>query len=59
VPPEQPTVPYATIDQVLNSVFMRRRRKDIRELYGDDITVAGRKVRFPEPKLDNLIYRLD
>ena len=45
--------------EVLNPVFLRRRRKDIRELYGDDIKVAGRLVRFPEPRLSNLAYRLD
>ena len=40
-------------------VFLRRRRKDIRELYGDDVEVGGKPVRFPEPVLDNLTYRLD
>ncbi|HEY7065080.1 MAG TPA: helicase-related protein [Chloroflexota bacterium] len=58
-PPEQPREPYASIEQVLNPVFIRRRRKDIRELYGDDVEVAGQKVRFPEPVLDNVYYRLD
>lgn len=58
-PPTPPSAPFATIDQVLNPTFIRRRRKDIRELYGDDIEVAGRKVRFPEPVLDNVHYRLD
>ena len=43
MPPAQPSVPYATIEQVLNPVFLRRRRKDIRELYGDDITVDGKR----------------
>lgn len=59
VPPTQPTVPFATIEQVLNPTFIRRRRRDIRELYGDEILIAGRKVQFPEPILDNLAYRLD
>ncbi len=58
-PPTQPDVPYATIEQVLNPVFLRRRRKDIKELYGDDIMVAGKRVQFPTPALDNLTYRLD
>ena len=61
-PPEQPrrpTAPYATIEQVLNPIFIRRRRTDIRELYGEDVEVAGRRVQFPEPVLDNLTYRLD
>ena len=57
--PQQPTVPYATIDQALNPVFIRRRRKDTRELYGDDVEINGKKVRFPEPVLENLDYRLD
>ena len=57
--PTQPADPYATIDQVLNPVFIRRRRKDIRELYGDDVEVAGKKVIFPEPVLENLPNRLD
>jgi len=57
--PTQPGVPYATIDQVLNPVFLRRRRKDIMELYGDDIQISGKKVRFPQPVLENLDYRLD
>jgi HKD family nuclease len=57
--PTQPAVPYATIDQVLNPVFLRRRRKDIIELYGSDLQVAGKHIQFPEPKLDNLTYRLD
>jgi len=58
-PPAQPRAPYATIEQVLNPVFLRRRRKDIQELYGENIMVAGKRVRFPEPRLDNLTYRLD
>jgi len=58
-PPAQPRVSYATIESVLNPVFLRRRRKDIRELYGDAVMVAGRLVRFPEPTLSNLAYRLD
>ena len=58
-PPSQPSVPFAQIQEVLGPVFLRRRRKDIRELYGDDVEVGGKKVRFPEPVLDNLFYRLD
>jgi HKD family nuclease/superfamily II DNA or RNA helicase len=61
-PPAQPTQPhdpFATIEQVLGPVFIRRRRKDIREIYGDQVEVAGRPVSFPEPILDNLFYRLD
>jgi superfamily II DNA or RNA helicase/HKD family nuclease len=57
--PPQPRLPYATIEQVLNPTFIRRRRRDIRELYGDQIEIAGKPVRFPEPVLENLPYRLD
>jgi superfamily II DNA or RNA helicase/HKD family nuclease len=61
-PPEQPSapsVPYATIDQVLNPVFIRRRRKDIREIYGSDVELNGKPVRFPDARLHTLNYRLD
>jgi len=57
--PTQPNEPYATIEQVLSPIFIRRRRQDIRAVYGDDLEVGGVKVRFPEPVLDNLYYRLD
>jgi len=59
VAPEEPKVPYATIDQVLNPTFIRRRRRDIKELYGDEVYVAGKKVNFIDPTLENLPYRLD
>ncbi|MDP9378754.1 MAG: phospholipase D-like domain-containing protein [Chloroflexota bacterium] len=57
--PSRPTEPFATIEQVLNPIFIRRRRRDIREVYGEDVEVAGKKVQFPEPVLENLFYRLD
>jgi hypothetical protein len=57
--PVQPGVPFAQIQEVLGPVFLRRRRKDIRELYGDDVEVGGRRVQFPDPVLENLTYRLD
>ena len=57
--PTEPTTPLATMEQVLTPVFIRRRRKDLRELYGDSATVNGQPVRFPTPTLDNLEYRLD
>lgn len=57
--PESPNAPFATIDQVLNPVFIRRRRKDIKELYGDNAEINGAPVRFPTPVLENLYYRLD
>ena len=59
LPPDKPSVPKAEIDQVLSSVFIRRRRKDIRDLYGDTAKVGGKPVRFPDPVLDNVAYRLD
>ena len=36
-----------------------RRRKDIRDLYGDTAVVSGQPVRFPEPSLKNVAYQLD
>ena len=59
VPPARPTVPRADITQVLSPLFIRRRRRDIRDLYGDTATVAGQPVRFPDPVLENVDYRLD
>ena len=44
---------------MLTPVFIRRRRRDLRELYGDTATVNGQPVRFPNPVLDNLEYKLD
>ena len=57
--PNGPTVPRADIEQVLGPVFIRRRRRDIRDLYGDTATVNGQPVSFPEPRLENVEYRLD
>ena len=59
LPPTKPAVPRAEIEQVLSPVFIRRRRKDIRDLYGDTAVVGGQSVRFPDPQLDNVVYRLD
>lgn len=59
VPPVQPTVPRAGVEQVLTPVFIRRRRKDVEELYGETATIDGQPVRFPQPALSNLEYRLD
>ena len=59
LPPTQPAVPRAEIEQALSPVFIRRRRKDIRNLYGDTAVVGGQPVRFPDPQLDNVAYRLD
>ena len=59
LPPDKPNVPKAEIDQVMLPVFIRRRRKDIQDLYGDTALVDGKPVRFPDPVLDNVEYRLD
>ncbi len=58
IPPDKPSVPRADIEQVLTPVFIRRRRRDIKELYAD-AAIEGEPVSFPEPKLDNAEYRLD
>ena len=58
-PPPPPRTPRASVEEVLTPVFIRRRRRDLRELYGDTATVNGQPVRFPNPVLDNLEYRLD
>ena len=47
------------IQRVLTPIFIRRRRRDIIEIYGDSAEVNGQPVKFPAPKLDNLAYRLD
>ena len=59
VPPERPSVPRADVEQVLTPVFIRRRRKDVKELYAEIATIGGQPVRFPQPVLSNLEYRLD
>ena len=58
-PRKQPVGPHAKIDDVLNKVFIRRRRRDIRDLYGDTAEINGKPVQFPEPTLENINYRLD
>ena len=47
------------IQRALTPIFIRRRRRDIIEIYGDSAEVNGQPVRFPAPKLDNLAYQLD
>ena len=59
VPPVRPSVPRADVEQVLTPVFIRRRRKDVKELYAETATIDGLPVRFPQPVLSNLDYRLD
>ena len=57
--PGRPEVPKADIQEVLSPVFVRRRRRDIREIYGDSAEINGKPVRFPDPVLGNVEYRLD
>ena len=57
--PSRPNTPPADVSEVLTPIFIRRRRKDIREVYGDTATIRGEPIAFPEPKLQNLNYRLD
>ena len=57
--PGRPEVPKADIQEVLSPVFVRRRRRDIREIYGDSAEINGKPVRFPVPVLGNVEYRLD
>ena len=57
--PREPAGPMADIERILTPIFIRRRRKDIQEIYGDTAEVNGKPVRFPEAVLDNVGYRLD
>ena len=59
LPPERPPHPRADMESVLTPVFIRRRRRDVRELYGDTAEIGGKPVRFPTPTLSNVGYRLD
>jgi HKD family nuclease len=61
-PPARPVEPKyqkAEIERVLTPVFIRRRRRDIKELYGDKAEVNGKPVHFPTPKLENIPYLLN
>ena len=59
VEPSRPDTPPADIAEVLTPIFIRRRRKDITELYGNTAMIRGEPISFPEPRLENLDYRLD
>ena len=59
IPPQRPDTPPADIAQVLTPIFIRRRRRDIAEIYGDTAAINGEPVSFPTPKLSNLEYALD
>ncbi|GAJ17193.1 unnamed protein product, partial [marine sediment metagenome] len=52
--PSEPKCPKADIERVLTPVFIRRRRRDITELYGGKAEVNGKPVQFPTPKLKNI-----
>ena len=56
--PKAPEVPRASVEEVLSPIFVRRRRMDIAQLY-DSAEINGQPVRFPEPILDNIHYKLD
>ena len=57
--PVEPQGPRADIQEVLTPVFIRRRRRDIHEIYRDSAEINGRPVQFPQPVLGNVEYRLD
>ena len=59
IQPQRPGTPPADMSQVLTPIFIRRRRKDIAEIYGGTATINGEPVSFPAPRLSNLEYRLD
>ena len=58
-PQKEPSGPPVKVEGVLTHVFIRRRRHDIRDLYGDSAEINGEPIQFPEPKLENISYRLD
>lgn len=59
VAPDSPATPHVDIADIMGHVFIRRRRKDIVELYGDSAAINGAPIRFPTPTLSNVEYRLD
>ena len=59
IPPAAPSIPHARIEDVLAQVFIRRRRRDVRDLYGDSAEINGKPIQFPTPTLENIDYRLD
>ncbi|MDE2813133.1 MAG: helicase-related protein [Gemmatimonadota bacterium] len=59
IQPQRPDTPPADIAQVLTPIFIRRRRRDIAEIYGDTATINGEPVAFPTPRLSSLEYGLD
>ena len=48
----------ALLGDVLNEISIRRPRSYIKANY-PDATIKGKKIEFPEPKLENLNYKLD
>ena len=59
VAPDSPAAPRADIADILGHVFIRRRRKDIAELYDKSASINGKPISFPKPTLSNVHYRLD
>ncbi|MCY4576177.1 MAG: DEAD/DEAH box helicase, partial [Chloroflexi bacterium] len=57
--PSRPNVPRAEVQEVLTPVFIRRRRRDIHELFGNSAQIDGKPVEFPETVLGNVEYHLD
>ena len=58
-PRREPAGRRARIEDLLPHIFIRRRRRDIRDLYGDTAEINGKPIQFPEPQLENINYRLD
>lgn len=58
-PRKEPSSPRVKVEGVLTHIFIRRRRHDIRDLYGDSAEINVEPIQFPEPKLENISYRLD
>lgn len=58
IPPDEPDLPRASVEEALAHVFIRRRRRDITEMYRD-ARINDEKITFPEPVLENLNYEFD
>ena len=57
-PPDPANAEPQRIAGVLQHVLIRRRRRDIQENYPNS-TLDGRPIEFPDPRLENLDYKLD
>ncbi|MXX48229.1 MAG: hypothetical protein F4Z38_07975 [Chloroflexi bacterium] len=58
-PSKEPSGPPVKVEGVLTHVFIRRRRHDIRDLYGESAEINGEPIQFPKPRLESISYRLD